>query len=164
MKSATANSIKNDMTLNRMSFDLDRMGFDTKRKRDVRVSVLDLIYDNERLWSSMWRYTDAYGTPGHMPSQGYDWSGFRDSSWTAIEKMVVAMDRQLHFDAISFKWQQTIIEAAKVAGMLATYHRQTHSVCLMPGTDHRPYLVVRGCGQLGARFSAWVWSTWGEGE
>jgi hypothetical protein len=27
-----------------------------------------------------WEFTDAYGAPGFIPTQGYDWSGFRDST------------------------------------------------------------------------------------
>lgn len=31
--------------------------------------------------------SDGYGEQGYLPSQGYDWSGIRDSSTTAIEAM-----------------------------------------------------------------------------
>ena len=31
-------------------------------------------------YRAAWAHTDAYGSLGHMPTQGYDWSGFRDSS------------------------------------------------------------------------------------
>jgi hypothetical protein len=31
-------------------------------------------------YKAAWKHTDAYGEQGHIPPQGYDWSGFRDSS------------------------------------------------------------------------------------
>jgi hypothetical protein len=31
-------------------------------------------------YKAAWKHTDAYGELGHIPCQGYDWSGFRDSS------------------------------------------------------------------------------------
>lgn len=31
-------------------------------------------------YAEAWKHTDAYGEKGFMPAQGYDWSGFRDSS------------------------------------------------------------------------------------
>ena len=34
----------------------------------------------DKAYKAAWQYTDAYGKLGFMPSQGYDWSGFRDSS------------------------------------------------------------------------------------
>jgi hypothetical protein len=34
----------------------------------------------EKAYKEAWKYTDAYGHPGYIPPQGYDWSGFRDSS------------------------------------------------------------------------------------
>ena len=63
---------------------------------DQRTHVLRLIYDNARLWELCWPYTDAYGEPGFVPAQGYDWSGFRDSSDEAIAQMahVVAAEDQ----------------------------------------------------------------------
>lgn len=40
----------------------------------------------------IWALSDGYGEPGFVPTQGYDWSGIRDSSTAAIE----AMYRALH--------------------------------------------------------------------
>jgi hypothetical protein len=37
--------------------------------------------------SRIWSNTDAYGSPGSVPPQGYDWSGIRDSSPIAIRRM-----------------------------------------------------------------------------
>lgn len=34
----------------------------------------------EEAYKAAWKYTDAYGERGYIPAQGYDWSGFRDSS------------------------------------------------------------------------------------
>lgn len=39
----------------------------------------------------IWSLSDGYGEPGFIPSQGYDWSGIRDSSTTAIEAMFKAI-------------------------------------------------------------------------
>ena len=36
----------------------------------------------------IWQRQDGYGIPGHVPSQGYDWSGIRDSSDVAWAEMV----------------------------------------------------------------------------
>lgn len=33
-----------------------------------------------KAYAAAWAYTDAYGEQGYVPPQGYDWSGFRDSS------------------------------------------------------------------------------------
>ena len=67
----------------------DKMGFDTPEKIAVRLKVLDLIsnVNNDHYFTSLWHLTDAYGPRGYMPPQGYDWSGFRDSSWSAINAM-----------------------------------------------------------------------------
>lgn len=32
------------------------------------------------LFNIVWNLQDGYGTPGFTPSQGFDWSGIRDSS------------------------------------------------------------------------------------
>jgi hypothetical protein len=53
----------------------------------LRERVLTTIYDDDALWEKCWPYTDAYGPEGYMPPQGYDWSGFRDSSPAAIKRM-----------------------------------------------------------------------------
>lgn len=39
----------------------------------------------------LWSLQDGYGVPGSMPAQGYDWSGIRDSSTSAIEAMHAAL-------------------------------------------------------------------------
>lgn len=35
----------------------------------------------------MWSMQDAYGEPGAMPGQGYDWSGVRDSTPATVRAM-----------------------------------------------------------------------------
>jgi hypothetical protein len=34
----------------------------------------------DKAYKLAWEFTDAYGAPGLIPPQGYDWSGFRDST------------------------------------------------------------------------------------
>jgi len=66
---------------------LRRMGFNSKDRLELRSSVLNQIYNNANLWVECWQFTDAYGQRGTMPPQGYDWSGFRDSTYSAIRAM-----------------------------------------------------------------------------
>lgn len=62
----------------------------------THADMMHAIYD---VWTSgsataadiIWSYSDGYGEPGFMPSQGYDWSGIRDSSTAAIEAMYLAI-------------------------------------------------------------------------
>ena len=44
-------------------------------------------------WSAarIWSESDGYGERGLVPDQGYDWSGIRDSSPAAIERMFAAI-------------------------------------------------------------------------
>jgi hypothetical protein len=74
-----------------MSDLLTENGFDTAAKIALRRKVLNRIYPDSRAWARLWRYTDAYGTPGYLPAQGHDWSGFRDSSYHAIQRMADAL-------------------------------------------------------------------------
>ncbi len=36
---------------------------------------------------AVWAVQDGYGNPGVTPTQGYDWSGIRDSSPAAVRTM-----------------------------------------------------------------------------
>ena len=45
------------------------------------ISAID--WTNRKIW----KLSDAYGPPGYVPPQGFDWSGIRDSSEEAIWKM-----------------------------------------------------------------------------
>lgn len=57
-------------------------------KEMLRTKVLNKLWEsNSGLWKQCWKFTDAYGPLGYMPPQGYDWSGFRDSSDQAIRNM-----------------------------------------------------------------------------
>lgn len=64
-----------------------RMGFDTEAKRELRNKVLSVIWQDSQAWKECWIYTNAYGTEGFIPPQGLDWSGFRDSTYTAVCRM-----------------------------------------------------------------------------
>ena len=66
---------------------LNQSGFTTPARRALRSAVLERINKDAELWERCWPYTDAYGPAGEVPAQGYDWSGFRDSSYTAINAM-----------------------------------------------------------------------------
>ncbi|RJQ25052.1 hypothetical protein C4577_06615 [Candidatus Parcubacteria bacterium] len=41
-------------------------------------------------YKKVWAKSDGYGEEGYIPSQGYDWSGIRDSSEEATVKMADA--------------------------------------------------------------------------
>jgi hypothetical protein len=75
---------------------LNDSGFTTPERRDLRVRVLKRIRDDDDAWVRCWPFTDAYGEEGTVPPQGYDWSGFRDSSYEAILAMAVklGMDKE----------------------------------------------------------------------
>jgi hypothetical protein len=40
-----------------------------------------------RRFEALWAHSNGYGEPGRIPAQGYDWSGIRDSTPTAVERM-----------------------------------------------------------------------------
>lgn len=44
-----------------------------------------------QVYSYAWTYTDAYGGKGYIPPQGYDWSGFRDSSANSTKEVANAI-------------------------------------------------------------------------
>jgi hypothetical protein len=48
---------------------------------DLRNKILGLT----------WCIQDGYGTPGHTPPQGWDWSGIRDSSDSAMRRMAAVI-------------------------------------------------------------------------
>jgi hypothetical protein len=43
-----------------------------------------------------WNLQDGYGTPGHNPPQGWDWSGIRDSSPQAHQQIAQSIRTILH--------------------------------------------------------------------
>ena len=80
------------------------------------VIIKNVNWKDKRIWE----LTDAYGEKGYIPSQGYDWSGIRDSSLEAIWKMtdvavgMLEEERNLQ--------QKKIDEAVRTLGvMLSTF-------------------------------------------
>lgn len=49
--------------------------------------IAQTVYVEGRYLTETWELQDGYGEPGVMPSQGWDWSGIRDSSPAAIKRM-----------------------------------------------------------------------------
>jgi hypothetical protein len=60
------------------------------------IIIKNVDWTNKKIWS----LTDAYGEKGYIPSQGYDWSGVRDSSTELIWKMLDFAIKMLEEDAI----------------------------------------------------------------
>jgi len=52
-------------------------------------------------YKAAWHYTDAYGEMGYIPPQGYDWSGFRDSSKESNAKSANAIRVVLAYRGIT---------------------------------------------------------------
>ncbi len=51
-------------------------------------AIHDRYFNGDKLTRHMiWSLQDGYGTEGFVPSQGYDWSGVRDSSPAAIYRI-----------------------------------------------------------------------------
>lgn len=67
----------------------------------LRVAVLTAIHNDPLRWEKLWPLTDAYGEPGVVPTQGLDWSGFRDSSDDAIRAMAQVLLQDIVERAIS---------------------------------------------------------------
>jgi hypothetical protein len=60
------------------------------------TSPLRLTPDQSRVIEHLaWQETDAYGPKGHVPPQGYDWSGYRDSSEEATTRIAEVLRRTL---------------------------------------------------------------------
>jgi len=47
--------------------------------------------DKVSILNETWAIQDGYGEPGYVPSQGWDWSGIRDSSDQAMRLMAAAV-------------------------------------------------------------------------
>jgi hypothetical protein len=43
------------------------------------------------LLNRIWSLSDGYGEPGSVPAQGWDWSGIRDSTPAAVERMAAVL-------------------------------------------------------------------------
>lgn len=56
---------------------------------------LSIIYNANWADKRIWKLSDGYGSKGHIPLQGHDWSGIRDSSNEAIWDMMYVALRML---------------------------------------------------------------------
>jgi hypothetical protein len=59
--------------------------------------------------SRIWALSDAYGTRGLIPPQGYDWSGIRDSSEVATYAML-GVAEEWWADRGPWPWQRTEVQ------------------------------------------------------
>lgn len=50
-------------------------------------------YGTSGLSEAIYAESDGYGERGYVPVQGYDWSGIRDSSVRAVERMYLIATR-----------------------------------------------------------------------
>lgn len=69
---------------------------------DLIVAVCHYSYQTDlypsirnEAYKAAWNFTDAYGELGYIPPQGYDWSGFRDSSAQSSAKSAEAIRKIL---------------------------------------------------------------------
>lgn len=51
------------------------------------LRIHEALFLTNESFGRIWSLSDGYGEPGFWPSQGYDWSGIRDSSQDAIKAM-----------------------------------------------------------------------------
>lgn len=82
--------------------------FDQATKTFIRPPLVDgcahcesgaLLPAIHAVWTSgnadarriIWSLQDGYGSPGHVPPQGFDWSGIRDSTPDAIKRIHAAI-------------------------------------------------------------------------
>ena len=49
----------------------------------------------------VWAVQDGYGVPGYTPPQGWDWSGIRDSTQEAQDRMARVIRRILYREKIA---------------------------------------------------------------
>lgn len=56
---------------------------------DHKLHMIRAAWENgtDGFLEALYDLSDGYGEPGYIPSQGYDWSGIRDSSDEAIDAM-----------------------------------------------------------------------------
>jgi len=67
-------------------------GCETMTRCDKHRAMMKVIHEKwnaagARTSHKIWNLQDGYGISGYTPSQGYDWSGIRDSSVAAVEAM-----------------------------------------------------------------------------
>jgi hypothetical protein len=62
---------------------------------DEMLRVIHAVWNNpatpEALLEVIYALQDGYGEAGFIPTQGYDWSGIRDSSGEAIRAIYAAI-------------------------------------------------------------------------
>jgi len=107
----------------------------------IRREVLKRIRDDATLWADLWPLTDAYGPHGFIPPQGYDWSGFRDSSDEAITAMATKMGLQTTITWVMFTKRTEDPKLGWIEQRLDTLgipHRRNGS------SAHAPILEVAG--------------------
>ena len=68
--------------------DMHRCSKHVEMMKAIRVAWYG---NDENLCNKIWSLQDGYGEAGYMPSQGYDWSGVRDSTIGAVEAMYAAV-------------------------------------------------------------------------
>lgn len=69
---------------------------------DLSRTVFNTVY------KALYSLNDAYGPRGHIPAQGYDWSGIRDSSEAARKEMAISARKILAaFGIVRLSWKQT---------------------------------------------------------
>jgi hypothetical protein len=110
----------------------------------TREAVLTEIYDNAELWELCWPLTDAYGEPGLVPPQGYDWSGFRDSSDEAIAAMAAVLERRRAPRCPSCGGVLQLVRDGMVGVTMArAFH--THGQQLRRAWQLRPFWACAAC-------------------
>lgn len=55
--------------------------------RPMLKVIHEAVMQNGQFLEETWALQDGYGAPGITPPQGWDWSGIRDSSPAAIDRM-----------------------------------------------------------------------------
>lgn len=57
------------------------------KHQEMMNKIHQAVWVEGKFLDETWALQDGYGFEGFTPSQGWDWSGIRDSSPMAIEKM-----------------------------------------------------------------------------
>jgi len=101
----------------------------TTTATDLRRRVLAALDRNPAAWERCWPYTDAYGEPGYLPPQGYDWSGFRDSSDDAIRAMAEELGVAAKAHTAPVAMADAVADATADAFSWDTYGEQAWRAC-----------------------------------
>jgi len=86
----------NDRRPERATPDPDDYSFTDPTSNTNRSAMLASIRDawgrgNDETSKILYSLQDGYGEQGHVPEQGVDWSGIRDSSGPAVRAMFAAV-------------------------------------------------------------------------